>query len=173
MTKSNPRRRNRNRTDPTAKPAKLPSDPELLKLREQKILPVLKDLQSADQQLRSSAATAISNLIDDSRCRKLLLREQLVRILLEQSLTDSSLETRCAGWGILKNLAIEEEVDFCVHLYRQDILSAIERAVNSVRLPLQPNSRTLLIFESLLRLSTPDTRLFQLCPKLNKPFCGI
>jgi hypothetical protein len=61
-----------------------------------------------------------------------LLREQIVKILLEQTLTDSSVETRADGWGILQNLVLEEDVDFCIHLYRQDILTAIESAGKSV-----------------------------------------
>lgn len=132
MGKSNPRNRTRNRADPTSKPIKPPSDPELAAIREQRILPVLKDLQSADLKARSTAASAITNIIEDTRCRKLLLREQIVRILLEQTLTDSSLETRTAGWGILRNLALEEEADFSVHLYRQDVLTAIEGVVKTV-----------------------------------------
>ncbi|KAM3069489.1 hypothetical protein ACMFMG_005596 [Clarireedia jacksonii] len=127
-----PRNRKKNRTDPTAKPVKPPSDPELAAIRTSKILPVLQDLQSADQKKRSSAATAIANIVEDTKCRKLLLREQIVRILLEQTLTDASMETRIAGWGIMRNLALEEETDFCVHLYRQDILTAIDGAVKSI-----------------------------------------
>lgn len=131
MGKSKPRNRVKNRNDPTGKP-KPPADPELAALREQRILPVLQDLQSADLKTRSAAASAISNIIEDHKCRKLLLREQIVKILLEQTLTDSSLETRAAGWGILRNLALEEEADFCVHLYRQDILTAIDGVVKTV-----------------------------------------
>lgn len=132
MGKSKPRVRVRNRADPTSKPIKPPADPELAAIREKSILPVLADLQSADLKKRSAAAKAITNIIGDTKCRKLLLREQIVRILLEQTLTDSSLETRNAGWGILRNLAQEEEADFCVHLYRQDILTAIEGIIRSV-----------------------------------------
>lgn len=60
------------------------------------------------------------------------MREQIVRILFEQTLTDSSLETRTAGWGILRNLTLEEEADFCIHLYRQDVLTGIEGVARSV-----------------------------------------
>lgn len=122
-------RRNRSgaarRRDPLSKPVKPPADPELAALREQKILPVVKDLQSADPQQRSAAASAISNIIQDTRCRKLLLREQVVHTVITQTLTDSALDSRAAGWGILQVLAQEEEADFCVHLYRQDIVTAM------------------------------------------------
>ena len=133
MAKSKPRNRNKNRSDPTAKQVKPPSDPELAALREKSILPVIKDLQSAELKTRSAAARAITNLIEDTKTRKLLLREQIVRILLEQTLTDSSLETSTDGWGILRNLALEEESDFCIHLFRQDILTTIEGVIRTVR----------------------------------------
>lgn len=120
------------RRDPISKPVKPPSDPELAALRQDKILPIIKDLQSADPKQRSSAAAAVSSVIGDARCRKLLLREQVVHTVLSQTLTDSALESRAAGWGILQVLAQEEEPDFCVHLYRQDILTAIEHASRTV-----------------------------------------
>jgi hypothetical protein len=140
MGKSTPRNRDRakNRDNPAGKPAKPPSDPELAAIREQRILPVLQNLQSAELKTRSAAASAISNIIEDPKCRKLLLREQIVKILFEQTLTDSNLETRAAGWGILRNLALEEEADFCIHLYRQDVLTAIGGVVKTVCGPQSP-----------------------------------
>jgi hypothetical protein len=129
-------RRNRPKTgqraDPLSKPVKPPSDPELAALREKSILPVLKDLQSSDPKSRTTAAGAISNIIQDAKCRKLLLREQVVHIVLTETLTDASLESRAAGWEILKVLTQEEEADFCVHLYRIDILTAIEHVATKV-----------------------------------------
>ncbi|KAI1849329.1 hypothetical protein JX266_004824 [Neoarthrinium moseri] len=129
-------RRNRGkasqRSDPLAKPVKPPTDPELAALREKSILPVLKDLQSADPKSRTSAAKAVANIIQDARCRKLLLREQVVHIILTETLTDTGLESRAAGWEILKLLTQEEESDFCVHLFRVDVLTAIEHAAQKV-----------------------------------------
>ncbi|KAK3353111.1 hypothetical protein B0T25DRAFT_456051 [Lasiosphaeria hispida] len=128
-------RRNRaqpNRANPIAKPVKPPADPELAALREAKILPVLKDLQSPDPKSRTAAAGAIANIVQDTKCRKLLLREQVVPIVLTETLTDSSIDSRAAGWEILRELVQEEEADFCVHLYRLDILTAIEHATKSI-----------------------------------------
>ncbi|OTA00493.1 hypothetical protein A9Z42_0006390 [Trichoderma parareesei] len=116
------------RSDPVAKTVKPPSDPELAALRESKILPIINDLKSADPKSRSTAASLISSIIQDTKCRKLLLREQIVYTVLTQTLTDAALESRAAGWGILQVLAQEEEADFCVHLFRQDVLTAIEFA---------------------------------------------
>lgn len=134
MAKSRRKDQNKARLNPIAKQVKPPSDPELAAIREQKILPILKDLTSIDLKARSAAALAITNIIEDTKCRKLLLREKLVTILLEQTITDLSLETKAAGWGILRNLAIEEEADFCIHLYRLDILTAIEGMMRNVRI---------------------------------------
>jgi hypothetical protein len=137
-------RRNRGsatrRRDPLAKPVKPPSDPELAALRESKILPILKDLQSSDPKSRSSAASAISSIIQDDKCRKLLLREQIVHTVLNQTLTDSALESRAAGWGILQVLAQEEDTDFCIHLYRLDILTALEHAAKTVSSSMRASS---------------------------------
>lgn len=135
MGKSKPRNRVKRRDDPTGKTTKPPSDPELAAIREKQILPVLQALQGSEYKTRSSAVTAILNLIEDTKCRKLLLREQVVRILFEQTLTDSNLETRAAGWGILRNLALEEEADFCIYLYRQDVLTAIDGVIKTVCVP--------------------------------------
>lgn len=130
-------RRNRargpQRSDPIQKPVKPPTDPELAALREKSILPVVRDLQSPEPGKRSAAAAAVANIIQDAKCRKLLLREQIVPIILTETLTDTSLEGRAAGWEILKLLAQEEEADFCVHLYRIDVLTAIEHAAKKVR----------------------------------------
>ncbi|KAF4973523.1 hypothetical protein FZEAL_9306 [Fusarium zealandicum] len=131
MGKSRRNRAGAARKDPIAKPVKPPSDPELAALREAKILPVINDLKSADPKSRAAAAGAVSNIIQDERCRKLLLREQIVHTVLTQTLTDVALESRAAGWGILRVLAQEEEPDFCIHLHRLDILTAIEFAAKS------------------------------------------
>ncbi|KAN0096095.1 hypothetical protein V8E51_014900 [Hyaloscypha variabilis] len=132
MGKSKSKYREKYRSNPTARAVKPPSDPELAALRDKQILPVIKDLQSADVKTRSSAARAITNLIESHNTRKLLLREQIVKILLEQTLTDSNLETRVDGWGILRNLALAEDTDFCVHLFRRDILTAIDGGSKSI-----------------------------------------
>ncbi|KAH6659366.1 hypothetical protein BKA67DRAFT_544261 [Truncatella angustata] len=128
MGKSRRNKGTAQRSDPLAKPVKPPTDPELAALREKSILPVLKDLQASEPVSRTAAAKAVANIVQDTKCRKLLLREQVVHIILTETLTDSSIESRAAGWEILKLLTQEEEVDFCVHLFRVDLLTAIEHA---------------------------------------------
>ncbi|KUI68801.1 Synchronized import protein 1 [Cytospora mali] len=133
MGKSRRNRGNAHRADPLAvKAVKPPTDPELAALREKSILPVIKDLRSSDPKARSAASSAVANIVQDDKCRKLLLREQIVQILLTETLTDSSLDSRAAGWEILRVIASEEENDFCVHLFRLDTLTAMQYAAKSV-----------------------------------------
>ncbi|KAH6677955.1 hypothetical protein F5X68DRAFT_278084 [Plectosphaerella plurivora] len=131
MAKSR-RNRARPRKDPLTKAAKPPTDPELAAIREKSVLPVLRDLTSSEPNARASAAAAVANLVSDTRCRKLFLREQIVNTVLTQTITDASLESRAAGWDILRLLAEEEEADFCIHLYRQDVLTALDHAASAV-----------------------------------------
>ncbi|KAH0547639.1 hypothetical protein FGG08_000128 [Glutinoglossum americanum] len=133
MGKSKRKGRPKPRTDPTiGRPAKSPSDPETAAIRDQKILPVLSQLSSPNSKSRSTAASAIANLIEDQECRKLLLKDQVVRLIMEQTLTDSEIEVVVAGWGVLRNLALEEDWTFGIHLYRQDILTPLEAAIKNV-----------------------------------------
>ncbi|OAQ98999.1 hypothetical protein LLEC1_02642 [Akanthomyces lecanii] len=161
-------RRNRAgaRKDPLAKPIKPPSDPELAALREAKVLPAIKDLKSTDTKKRTAAASAISNIIQDTKCRKLLLREQIVHTILNETITDTALESRAAGWGILQVLAQEEDADFCIHLFRSDVLTAIEYASKNIiqrmtaaepkfsKLPKAEQDTVISIIGSLLSLLT-------------------
>ena len=175
MGKSKPRTRDRarNRDNPAGKPVKPPADPELAAIREQRILPVLKDLQSAELKTRSAAASAISNIIEDTKSRKLLLREQIVKIIFEQTLTDSSLETRSAGWGILRNLALEEEADFCIHLYRQDVLTSIDGVIRTVCTLSSLGLNHLLIIIRSYRQSRPESQNSIVYPRHNKAWFGV
>ncbi|KAM4056923.1 hypothetical protein HRG_003781 [Hirsutella rhossiliensis] len=115
-----------------AKQVKPPSDPELAALREAKILPIVHQLRDADPKSRSAAAAAIANIVQDPRCRKLLLREHLVHTILTQTLTDAALESRAAGWGVLQLLAHEEDADFALHLFRQDVLTPMQYAAKTM-----------------------------------------
>ncbi|CAI4214841.1 unnamed protein product [Parascedosporium putredinis] len=129
--------RARDNADPLSAPSKPPADPELAALREQKILPVLKELRNPDAQARLTAANAIYGLLADDKCRRLLLREQLLRLLIKDSLADSNPEVRATAWDIIKNVAEKEDSGFCIHLYRQDILPAIEFAADTLSETLQ------------------------------------
>jgi hypothetical protein len=131
MPKSRRSRGKSARHDPLAnsnKPPKPLADPELVALREAKVLPVLQDLQSSEPKRRTAAAAAVANVVNDARVRKLLLRENIVRIVLEGTVTDAAIESRAAGWEILRVLADKEDADFCVHLFRRDVVTALSYA---------------------------------------------
>lgn len=133
MAKSKKTDRPRQRKDPTAcRSPKPPADAKTAALRDQKILPVIAALASPEPKKRSEAAIAIANLIEDQRCRKLLLKEQVVRVIMEQTITDSNLEVMAAGWGVLRNLILEEGDDFRIYLFRQDILTPVEAVIRYV-----------------------------------------
>ncbi|KAI1095809.1 hypothetical protein F5B19DRAFT_268283 [Rostrohypoxylon terebratum] len=118
--------------DATNKPVKPLTDPELIAIREKSILPIIKDLQSTDPKSHTAAAKAVSKIVQDSTSRKLLLREKIVHVILTETLTNESLESAAAGWKILRLLVAEEEQDFCIHLYRVDIIPAIGRACKTL-----------------------------------------
>ncbi|PHH70924.1 hypothetical protein CDD80_5655 [Ophiocordyceps camponoti-rufipedis] len=139
----------RHRRDPVSRPVKPPSDPRLAALREAKVLPAVKDLSSADARARSAAAAAVAALVEDGECRKLLLREQIVHTLLTQTLTDAALESRSAGWGILQVLAQKEDDGFCIHLFRQDVITSMDHAALATIRKLQSG------FDSLPKAEKP------------------
>ena len=118
-------RRKKDKSNLLSEPVKSPSDPQLAALRESKVLPIITKLRDANPTARTQAAGAVANIIADEKCRKLLLREKIVHVLLQETLVDSSLESRAAGWMIMRSLVQEEDVDFCVHLHRLDILTAM------------------------------------------------
>ncbi len=118
----------------TQRTQNLPADPELIQIRTERILPVLTAFQTEGKvDSRLTAASSISHLVKDSKCRHLLLREDLVDILLQGAALCSPLEVRRASWAILKSLIDEEGAGFCVHLYRHHILISIEYTLNRVR----------------------------------------
>ncbi|TQS37877.1 hypothetical protein Golomagni_01637 [Golovinomyces magnicellulatus] len=121
------------------------SDPELARIREEKIVPAIKDLQSPDFAARSLAVGSILKLVTDVKSRKLFLREQIVKVLLDQTLKHSNLETKADGWCILKSIAQEEDTDFCVHLSRIGILETIDPTLKQLIETIESHDRADLI----------------------------
>ncbi|KAF8463513.1 hypothetical protein BDZ91DRAFT_731776 [Kalaharituber pfeilii] len=101
-------------------------------IREAKILPVVKNISSLEANERIEAVTAVAHLVEDQTCRKLLLKERIVTVLMEQALNDSAPEVIVKGWGALRNLAVEEGYDVCIHMYRKDILTPISAAIDKI-----------------------------------------
>ena len=82
MGKQKKRVRESKRITPASKP---PADPELAAIREQRVLPLLKELQSLELTKRTAAARAITNL---SRHPHSLLALANLPRLLEKTITE-------------------------------------------------------------------------------------
>lgn len=100
--------------------------------RQSKILPLINKLRSSVPNDRSMALGVITVLCEDQRMRKLLLKEKLVNIILEQCLSDSSDEIVVESFGLLRNLGIEEGYDITKYLWRSDIWTPIEKALSKI-----------------------------------------
>lgn len=102
------------------------------KIRLQKIVPVMEQLVSSDMTDRSMAISAINVMCEDPKLRTLLLKEKLLKVVLESSIKDDNEEIVSESYGLLRNLCIEEGYDVAVFLWRQNILSAIEDSLNKI-----------------------------------------
>ncbi|KAK7206522.1 hypothetical protein BZA70DRAFT_274456 [Myxozyma melibiosi] len=125
-------------------------------------LPLLQKLTSSDAKERAMAASAISSLLEIPTVRKVLLKEKLVKILIERSLTDSSEEVVTEAFGALRNLALEEGYDVCVFIWRKDILASIEIYLSKIQaslstigsLPAAEKKQMFVLLENILSLLT-------------------
>ena len=101
-------------------------------LREQKITPVIKGTIATSANDRSQYLATVENLVTDAACRKLLLKDRIVPIIMEHALKDSTPEVVVRGWGVLRSLAQEEGYDVSIHLYRKDIMTPIKATIENV-----------------------------------------
>ncbi|EWC48637.1 hypothetical protein DRE_01859 [Drechslerella stenobrocha 248] len=101
-------------------------------LRDQKIAPILAGLQAVDPAGRAQSLLAACAIIDDPLCRRLLLKEQIIRRVMEQSLVDPAQEVVTAGWRLLNKLVLLGGYDAAVHLYRQGILGLVDGILDNI-----------------------------------------
>lgn len=97
-----------------------------------KIVPLINKLKSTIPNEKSMAIGAITVLAEDERMRKLLLKEKLITIVMEQCLNDSNDEIVVESFGLLRNLGIEEGYDVLKYLWRSNIWITIENGLNKV-----------------------------------------
>lgn len=102
------------------------------KLRTQKIVPVMEKLVSPDMTDRSLAIGTINTMSDDPTLRTLLLKEKVLKVVLENTIKDSNEEIVSEAYGLLRNLCIEEGYDVAIFLWRQEILKFIEESLNKI-----------------------------------------
>lgn len=134
------RRNQRGRINPVArKDGSTPSKQDIKDetTRQNKIVPLIGQLSSSAPNDRSVALNAITVLSEDSRLRKLLLKERLIPVIMEQTLNDSNDELVVESFGLLRNLTIEEGYEVAKYLWRSNIWSAIESALSKVQSTLQ------------------------------------
>ncbi|EEB06577.1 hypothetical protein SJAG_01621 [Schizosaccharomyces japonicus yFS275] len=122
--KGSKRNQHRHRLNPLQKTAT--NSQEIVLEGKETAIPVLEKLSSSEAKERSWSASAISNLIlGDSETRLLLLKNGLVKKLLER-LTDDSIEVVIEVTGAIRNLAVEDGYDVCMDMYRKNILSPLK-----------------------------------------------
>lgn len=110
-----------------------------LKIVNEKIKPVLDNLVSQDITEKSMALSTLNVLIEDPKMRFLLLKEKLVKIVLEKCFSDGEVQDEALieggdqfegeVFGLLRNLCLEEGYDVCIFCWRQNILKYIRRAL--------------------------------------------
>lgn len=105
--------------------------------RQNKIIPLIAQLSSSAPNDRSVALNAITVLSEDSRLRKLLLKERLILVIMEQTLNDSNDELVVESFGLLRNLTIEEGYEVAKFLWRSNIWTSIETALAKIQSTLQ------------------------------------
>ncbi|EGV66338.1 hypothetical protein PSN45_003054 [Yamadazyma tenuis] len=101
--------------------------------RNNRILPLIEKLSSSSTNDRSMALGAITVLCEDNRMRKLLLKEKLVQIIMEQCLNDNSDEVVVEAFGLLRNIGIDEGYDILKYYWRSNIWITIENSLKKVQ----------------------------------------
>lgn len=129
------RKNQKARVNPIANNSKKNLDKQEIKdenTRNSKILPLINKLKSSVPNDKTMALGAITVLCEDERMRKLLLKEKLVQIIMEQCLNDSNDEIVVESFGLLRNIGIEEGYDVTKYYWRSNIWTAIEAALKKI-----------------------------------------
>ncbi|CAB4378961.1 unnamed protein product [Rhizophagus irregularis] len=100
--------------------------------RSSDVLPVIKQLSSADPTERAWAASCASNLIaSEEKIRRLLLSKDLIRLLIER-LTDEVYEVVYECVGTLRNLTAIGEYEICAEMFNKDILTPLNMLISKI-----------------------------------------
>lgn len=129
------RKNQKARVNPIANNSKKNFDKQEIKdenTRNSKILPLINNLKSSVPNDKTMALGAITVLCEDERMRKLLLKEKLVLIIMEQCLNDSNDEIVVESFGLLRNIGIEEGYEVTKFYWRSNIWTAIEAALKKI-----------------------------------------
>ncbi|KAJ6262019.1 hypothetical protein Dda_2821 [Drechslerella dactyloides] len=115
-------------------PESLPSTStaEIEVVRDQKITPILAGVLAANPADRAKHLAAASSIVEDGRCRRLLLKDHIIQVVMEQSLLDPAQEVVAAAWTFLDKLVEHGGYDVAVHLYRRGIMKLVDGIVDSL-----------------------------------------
>ncbi|KAK6512066.1 hypothetical protein TWF481_000963 [Arthrobotrys musiformis] len=102
-------------------------------LRDQKVLPIISGIQADSPADRTQHLVAAGSIIEDPICRKLLLKQHVVQVVLDKVLADTSQEVATAGWGLLNKIVLYEGYDISLHLYRKGIFEHIGGAIATIK----------------------------------------
>ncbi|KAF3903001.1 hypothetical protein ABW20_dc0107508 [Dactylellina cionopaga] len=119
-------------SNPQSSPSANSAEAEIL--RDQKITPILAGIQAASPDERQQHLAAAFSILEDPSCRKLLLKEHIIRVLMERSLVDSTQEVVTAAWACLNKLVAYEGYDVAVHLYRKGILKLVDGIIDNIEM---------------------------------------
>lgn len=133
MGKLKKSRRNQNRTNPLARGRKPSNETKAEESARRRALPLIEKLTSTSANDRAMALAAITVLCEDENTRKVLLKERIISIIMEQCLTDSDDEIVVEAFGVLRNIAVEEGYDVIQHIWRQNVWTAIEAALVKIQ----------------------------------------
>lgn len=104
-----------------------------IKIINEKVRPVLEKLVSNDITDKTMAISTIGTMIEDPKQRTLLLKEKLLKTLLETSIKDDNVQFVSEVLGLLRNISIEEGYDVCIFLWRQNIIEYMKKGLNIVQ----------------------------------------
>ncbi|KAK6526769.1 hypothetical protein TWF281_009972 [Arthrobotrys megalospora] len=102
-------------------------------LRDQKVLPIIAGIQANSPAERTQHLVAAYSIVEDTICRKLLLKQGINGIILEKVLADSSQDVVTAGWGLLNKIVLYEGYDIALYLYRKGIFERISEAITTIK----------------------------------------
>ncbi|GBB99537.1 hypothetical protein RclHR1_03550017 [Rhizophagus clarus] len=100
--------------------------------RSSDVLPVIKQLSSADPTERAWAASCASNLIaGEEKIRRLLLSKDIIRLLIDR-LTDNVYEVIYECVGTLRNLTVIGEYEIRAEMFNKDILTPLTLLISKI-----------------------------------------
>ena len=113
--------------------AATPDSANDIKIINEKVRPALEKLVSSDITDKTMAISTIGTMIEDPKQRALLLKEKLLKTLIDTSIKDENVQFVSEVLGLLRNISIEEGYDVCIFLWRQNIIEYMKKGLEIVQ----------------------------------------